>query len=808
MVLSLPWPVGFLKGGMIATGSFLSFCLFFASGLDAKPVVIWASDPVRPGDAVMVRGDGFGTKATVEVSGRGTAWQSVPVLQQTDATLKFALPADLRGRLFRFRILSSGSMSEVCLLNEPRVWWMQGDRTESATPGGWIRIFGLNLNLPTGTKIRLSGPAATNALSPLFIDSNAVRVDLPPKLAPGTYRVSIVSGEREEFPAVDAGTLEVKAAKMPPSAIFRVTDYGAVPAEPESIQYYTGMMAMGQVDSADAIQKCLDAAGAAGGGIVAFPRGVIVLSHGVTVPPNVILRGAGRGLTALSWVDDMLPREKEELKNLSWGSLLYKTIKDPGNPPHPYLIKGEGCFAVEDMAIYAVNHKVGIQSEMSGPNAGHVAVRRVVMRLDRFVNSEKNSRHYADFAVVNQKRRDDDPRIAAIQIGGPDIEITDCDIFSSRHVLIMNACSGIIARNRITAYPRHWTVFGRRSEKLIFEDNDCSDGGISILNVHRLLDNDLKTVAESIYSRDIYFARNVVKDCYLEDRDGGFIPDFHAPLGIYAGWVASSSGTELTVAGTVEGTNAAVSWQGAIVTIMDGKGAGQYRFLKDASGNRIEVDRPWQVDPDKSSFISVSKAFLHALVVDNDFRDSGNAVSFWGGGVEMLAARNKSVRGGSFDMITLCHDGQFIPGLRAQFLENEITEGINWGSAYIFPRGSLIGTYTYTPLAFERVLSENKGKPVTAADYHGPLSLDQVFRGNKIDNNGHFYAGGVVSDVLFDQGSVAHAAIGTEITRVGGRWDPSLFTEGPSDVLVRETKLDDVTVPTAGDRVEAARIVP
>ena len=773
----------------------------------AKPVIIWASDPVRPGDAVMVRGDGFGTNATVEVSAAGDSWKKVPVLQQTDRTIKFALPTNLVGRIFRYRISSSGGMSEVASLNEPRIWWLQGDHTETATPGGWLRIFGLNLDLPSSATVLLSSSATTNTLLPVPIDPNALRADLPGNLTPGSYYVSIAPGDKGKFLPVDAGIIEVKEAKAPPSQIFRVTDYGAVSAEPESIQYYTGMMAQGQVDSADAIQRCLDAAGAAGGGIVTFPRGVIILSHGVTVPPHVIMRGAGRGLTALSWVDDMLPREKEELKNLSWGSLLYKTIKDPGNPPHPYLIKGEGCFAVEDMAIYAVNHMVGIQSEMLGPNAGHVAIRRVVMRLDRFVNAEKNNRHYADFAEVTQKRRNEDPRIAAIQIGGPDIEITDSDIFSSRHVLIMNACSGLIARNRISAYPKHWTVFGRRSEKLIFEDNDCSDGGISILNVHRLLGNDLKTISESIYSRDIYFARNVVKDCYLEDRDGGFIPDFHAPLGIYAGWAASSSGTEITVAGNVEGEDAANTWRGAIVTVMDGKGAGQYRFLKNASGNKVEVDRPWQVNPDKSSFITLSKAFLHTLVVDNDFRDSGNAVSFWGGGVEMLAARNKSVRGGSFDMITLCHDGQFIPGLRAQFLENEITEGINWGSAYVFPRGSLIGTYTYTPLAFERVLEENKGKPITAADYHGPLSLDQVFRRNTIDNNGHFYAGGVVSNVLFDQGSVSHASIGTEVTRVGGRWDPALFTEGPTDVLVRGTKLDDVTVPLAGDRASDTKVV-
>ena len=791
---------------------------FFSESQAAVPTIIWASDPVRPGEAVMVRGDGFGKKSTVEVasgsataSGQKNPWKAVPVLQQTDATLKFALPADLSPGICRFRVKAGSETSEPSLLNVPRIWWMQGDHADTATPGGWIRIFGLNLDLPAGSKVTLSDGNGSLTLPPVSIDPSALRVDLPPTIAPGTYHVTFASGEKNAVP-VEAGPLVIKEAAALPTQTFSVTDFGAVPGEPEFVQYYTGMMAPGQVDSADAIQRCLDAAGAAGGGIVSFPRGIFILSHGVTVPPHVILRGAGRGLTSLSWVDDMLPRDKEEVKNLTWGSLLYKTIKDPGNPPHPYLIRGEGCFTVEDMAIYAVNHHSGIMSEHAGPNAGHVAIRRVLMRVDRFINTDDNSRHYADHEEVQQKRYKDILRVGAIQIGGPDIEITDCDLYSSGGVLLLDASSGVIARNRISSRPRHWTTIARRCEKLIFEQNDCSNGGISILNVHRMMSNDLQTKTESIYSRDIYFARNSVKDCFREDRDGGFIPDFHAPLGIYAGLVASASGTTVNVAGRIEGSDLGTTWRGAVVTIMEGKGAGQFRFLKnadagDAGGGKIEVDRPWYVVPDSSSFITVSKCLLHALVVDNDFRDSGNAVSFWGGGLEVLAARNKSVRGGSFNMISLCHDGQFIPGLRAQFLDNEITEGINLGAAYIFPRGSIIGTLTYTPLAFERTLQQNKGKPVTAPDYHGPLSIDQVFRRNRIDNNGHFYAGGVVSDILFDQGSVSDASIGTEVTKVGGRWDPALFTEGPHDVLIRDTMLRNVTTPCAGDQLSEATII-
>ena len=138
-----------------------------------------------------------------------------------------------------------------------------------------------------------------------------------------------------------------------------MTDFGAVSGQPDAIQYYTGMKAPDQVDSTESIQKALRAAGQGGGGIVSFPRGIYVLSKGLEVPAGVILRGAGREQTALSWVDDQLPREKEDIVKLVWGSLLFKPIPDPKNPSHPYLIRGPGHFGVEDLAIYAVNHRAG-----------------------------------------------------------------------------------------------------------------------------------------------------------------------------------------------------------------------------------------------------------------------------------------------------------------------------------------------------------------------------------------------------------------------------------------------------------------
>ena len=786
----------------------------------AAPAVIWASDPVRPGETVVVRGDAFGAQARVEVLGADRAtWAPTEVFQQTDRTLKFLLPASTRPGITSFRVVTSEGSSPAVVLNAPQSWWLQGDETAAATPGGWLRVFGLNLDLRGAAKLVLSQAGRPVVeLTPQSIDAYNFKVNLPASLAPGAYEVSFVSGEASTEATVALGsfTLVAPKAAVPADKVFNVVTFGAVPSQPDSIQYYTGMKAADQVDSTAAIQKALDAAGAAGGGVVFMPRGVYVLSAGLKIPAHVTLRGAGPGQTVLSWIDENLPREKQVLAKLVWGSLLFKPVKDPGSKPHPFLIKGPGHFGVEDLAIYAVNHTAGIQSDFpdTAATAGHVKIRRVVMRLDRFIHTRNyNNRHYTNGEEVFLQRLKEEPQRCvtwkgAIHLSGPNIEITDCDLYSSLSVLVLNGASGLIARNRFNAVPTQWSILGRKSNRLIFENNECLNGGVSLLNVQNTSTNESKVGGSSNFSRELYFARNAVKDVYSKDRDGGFVSDFHAPLGIYTGWAVSSDGARATLGKPMVGKDLTRNWAGAIVSVVDGKGAGQVRFMKSLNGAEVEVDQPWQVPLDKTSFVTISKTFYHSLFIENEVADCGNAVSLWGGGVEMVVAGNRSDRGGSFNVITLCHDDQFMPTLRVQFLDNVITDGVGLGAAYLFPRGSLIGTYTYTPLSFQRVVEKNKGQPLDAADYSGPLAIDQVFRRNRIETTGAFYAGGVVGNVLFENGFVAHSQIGVDIRATGGRWDDALFNVGPIDILIRGTTTNDVTTPYAGDYLKNAKILP
>jgi lysophospholipase L1-like esterase len=790
---------------------FLTLSLLTSSLATSKPVVIWASDPVQAGESVMVRGDDFGSKADVEISisknGKNGDWNPAPVFQQTPTTLKFGLPKNIGDGIVSFRIKHDSNVSEVNVVNAPKVWWIQGDETETATPGGWLRLFGLNMNLHPGAKLVLKSPDASVILTPNSIDEFALNANIPANLKAGVYSIRFENGLAHPRAALAVGNFTIAPKRSFKDSKFDVMDFGAVPAEPGYLQYTTAMMAEGQVDSADAVQRAVDAAGRAGGGVVTLPRGIFVLSRGITMPVNVTLRGAGKDLTVLSYVDDMLPRQQKTSK-LYWGAQQYEPIQAPDIPPHPFLIRGVGRFAVEDMAIYAINHQAGILSElpMFSPDAGHVAVRRVIMRLDRFINNERSTRHYTNPEEVFLKRWKDIRRMGAIDLGGPNNQITDCDIYSSSQVLMLNGSSGYIARNKFSATPHHWTIFGRRTEKVIFEDNECSDGGVSLNSVHDMVTNDGKTRIPSIYSREIYIARNTMKDSYRGDRDGGFNSDFHAPVGIYTGNVATCDGLQVLLPRETKVPDFATTWKGAVVVVLEGKGAGQYRSLMGGEGKRLIVDRPWDVPLDSTSFISVCKALDHVIAVGNEAHDAGNTVLFWCGGIEVVAARNKSVRAGAIEQTTLSYDGQVLPGLRAQFFDNEITEGISWGASFIFPRGAFIGSITYPPIYNDRKLQAEAGKPVTAPDYHGPMALEQVFRRNHIANSGRFMVGGNVQNILFENGTVRHSEIGVEVTSRGGRW-ADFLDGGPTDILARNNQFENVANPYAGDRLNQTKIV-
>ncbi len=280
----------------------------------AVPQVFWASDPVRPNETVLLQGHGFGSAAVVEVArledgGRPedsarvvepSGWTRVPVLQASECSMKFALPADWKMGVFACRVTVGGLTSPPVLVNAPDPWWLQGDRGASATPGGWLRVFGKSLGFGNRLRVRLEsehGPAIV--LDAAGGDCYAARLALPGNLKPATYAVSVHNGFGGGAAWRKAGTLLLETPAPWPTKMFNVLDaYGkdAVPQMGKTLNKYSPVP-----DRTAGIQAALNKAKENGGGVVFFPAGRYGIQGDLDVPPRTVLKGEGTGLVVLWW---------------------------------------------------------------------------------------------------------------------------------------------------------------------------------------------------------------------------------------------------------------------------------------------------------------------------------------------------------------------------------------------------------------------------------------------------------------------------------------------------------------------------
>ena len=274
-------------------------------------------------------------------------WTAVPVLQASDESLKFAVPAAWQPGGFACRILAAGGLSETTLLNAPDPWWVQGDEGEAATAGGWLRVLGKSL--------AEMGPATREAHAticlepergaPLMVHPSeasgfSLRMIVPQGLASGRYTVRVHNGSGGAAAWRTAGPIEIIPPHAIPAAIFNVLDsYGpdATAQMRNSLVKYNPPL-----DRTKGILAALKKAQDHGGGTVYFPAGRYTLKGPLHVPDHTVLKGEGMGVVALWWGTGSFSLDGGGPQ----GRALDATVKVPGT-----LIEGRD-FGLEEMSIY------------------------------------------------------------------------------------------------------------------------------------------------------------------------------------------------------------------------------------------------------------------------------------------------------------------------------------------------------------------------------------------------------------------------------------------------------------------------
>lgn len=206
---------------MIGSVLLILLALFAASAF-GSPQIFWASDPVRPGEAALLVGDGFSDHPRIVLTPlddvpdrapgpveRTETGATVEPLQASDQSVKFLVPTRFKPGVYAVR-LANGDEAAVELLNTPTVYWVQGDQGPSAAPGGWIRVFGRCIGQAPATAIlRMMSSTTSLQLTAEASTEWEAQFAVPADLKPGVYDLHLHNGSGDAGVWRPAGQLEI-----------------------------------------------------------------------------------------------------------------------------------------------------------------------------------------------------------------------------------------------------------------------------------------------------------------------------------------------------------------------------------------------------------------------------------------------------------------------------------------------------------------------------------------------------------------------------------------------------------------------
>jgi len=725
----------------------LTACLLSA-GLAEPPVVYWASDPVRPGEAVLVTGSGLGAGASVQFfrlpdaapgSGReAVVWPDRParleVLQPRDDSLKFLVPTDVGLGVFAFRIESGKTSSKTVLLNAPQPWWCQGDLGVCASPGGTVRVFGKNLGWrpsPDGKNDAGTWPQSTVTLRGERTVALSAKADcyslefmVPADLRPGAYELRVHNGCGGPQAWSEPLGLQLVRPASWNALTLNVMDFGAE--------------GRGHEDDTAAIAAALAKLRSAGGGVLYFPRGRYLVSKTLSIPERTVLRGEKRELSAIAW-----PDSKEPLADL---------------------LVGVHSFAIEELSFFSANYGNFLTVDLKSPQAGNIRLHRLRIVANRFRGHlynqpEEMSRRFTRFGVHGGK---------LLALGGENVAVTDCDLLASGCTLYLTRARGARIAGNTLRMGRFGWFWLSGSDGVVFENNQCLGQDLSTWG------GGINCLDGSTYSQHVYFAGNTLS-CWF-GGDNELTSDGSG--GAYFGKAAGAAGTSLTTAEDPKWGQR--DWRGGVVMIVGGKGVGQYRRIVRGEGRRIEVDRPWDVPPDASSQLTITMYQGDYLLVNNHGTDIG-VIQFYGTSLNHICAGNVSTRTAGFFNIGMNYYG-IQPSWYVQWLDNVIDEGNGYDSAHRrLPRDAALGMFGAPP----------------APDFPYAMNLGSVARRNRLLSNASIQVGQTetaptVRDAIVENNLVRDNDRGIEVS------------PGAAGILIRENKFERVGRPIC-DRGQAGR---
>jgi len=584
----------------------------------SSPMVFWASDPVRPDETVLLQGSDF-ADATIDLSrlpdsaqdAAARAWGNVPVLQGTDWSLKFIVPADWKPGVFACRVKGKdGSVSKETLINAPDVWWIQGDEGEAATPGGWLRAFGKSLNFGGQTVLRLTpeGGAAV-ALTATTADAFAASFGIPKELQPGMYKAALHNGLGGAGAWRAVPEIRIDPPVVWPAKVFSVLEFfgeKALAEAAKSRQRYEPFM-----DRMDGIRAALAKARENGGGIVYFPPGKYLVRGRLDIPPRTIIRGAGQRMSLLWWGED--PKQ------------FYADVnEDPSKAGERLGLKQTAALKGSDYGIEEVGLFVPFAYKEAISATGRFRMNQVLVRVDRgwLLKGAEAMEYSPDSYLIKPKCN---------------YQITNCDLMASKTAIWQGRTNsevgqyGVVARNTIAANTCFISYSAAR-EMILEENRFLATAPRTYLNI-------------TGYARHIYYARNEHESPYGPQAVSHFTSDLSTAA--FQGRGCNVDGTRVTLSSDPDiphwkNWRTTAAWTRPMVVIQDGRGAGQWREVLSFNGRDVVLERPFEVEPDSDSFLFLLPGVARWIMDGNRYKDFDWVVPAYDVGVDVICANTKT----------------------------------------------------------------------------------------------------------------------------------------------------------------------
>ncbi|KAJ3062133.1 hypothetical protein HDU99_005320, partial [Rhizoclosmatium hyalinum] len=403
------------------------------------------------------------------------------------------------------------------------------------------------------------------------------------------------------------------------------------------------------------------------GGILYFPTGNYFFTSPFTLPPNTILRGDGTDKTFFSY------------NSTSYGSFITGTVFGVENVTLSATITNPknscGCILISKSKTKSdVSWVKNTNLYCPDPNGIPSATRSCnVSGYNHQISIDQSER-----MVIENVKFDDCDNCVGITGNSNYTRITNGNMtFRTQNVVIR------CGMNHVT----------ENLERLYLGDHVANGFGATAGVQPGFL---IGEYCPTSMTRDVYYGNSTSKG-----QKGVWNDDTVADgkEGWYYGGVASVAGNVTTLSSPLRWANFSAMnavvitptfdfslLTGSIVMVVGGKGMGQYRFLAgvitDYNTWSISLSSPWDVEPDSTSTITITKMKGRILGIGNNFGSEGIHMWSWFASADVIYAENTF--GANFTDYTQTYhlDWQMPPGTPTQL---SFTGGFRYPNAATDP---------------------------------------------------------------------------------------------------------------------------